>query len=261
MHEEPLVNPSEEASPIRVEIIESPPTRKGKRGRSELKRGQAGGAALSKFGVKLLQGDGEADRPDAGFWQEKKELEGIYGSSWNWDSEGKGYSLYRYLYTQIDANLTYPNDLIRAGESGEVSGTISFSEEGQYLRSFTSLRSESPYLRVVVLRVLRGAFSTPIPKKMLLHPRRWSIGIRVSFEIRPEQSQDPNWMPAPHAQNRLFFRRSVPTPRYAVQLKSLPSLSGLGHENIIEFDLTRIGKSLFGEKSELKKRYSEDRSD
>ncbi len=74
-------------------------------------------------------------------------------------AESEGAGLYQYLYGRIDDQLTYPEEFKNARIEGRVHARVAFSPDGRYLRELSSFSSESPYLRVHVIRMLRRAFA------------------------------------------------------------------------------------------------------
>lgn len=75
------------------------------------------------------------------------------------------------LFQIVDAVLDYPAAFIAADIEGDVSATLVFSDEGLFLPKPSRVNAASPYLRVVVLQVLRRALADAIPSARRLRVR------------------------------------------------------------------------------------------
>ncbi len=96
--------------------------------------------------------------------------------------------LFQYLHDRIEDELDYPAELARAGIEGIVSGTLSFSARGNFLAAASPLRSESPYLRVLVARTLRHAFGRGpvVPIARAGNSLRFPVSFRFTLTTHPE---------------------------------------------------------------------------
>jgi hypothetical protein len=96
--------------------------------------------------------------------------------------------IFQRLYDRINEQLEYPPEFGQAGIEGTVTTHLVFSARGNFLREMSPLRSDSPYLRVLVARALRRAFSEgPIPwLASNKTPLRIPANFTFSFTVRPE---------------------------------------------------------------------------
>jgi len=97
-------------------------------------------------------------------------------------------SLYRYLYSVIERNLTYPAEFHGTGIQGEVTVTLRFDSEGAWRKDVSAFRASNPYLRVHVIRLLRKALRERIPAN--LWKARAKLAVDCTFRFLISESGD-----------------------------------------------------------------------
>jgi hypothetical protein len=116
--------------------------------------------------------------------------DGLYGTNGDLLAAMKGTVSYRFIYELIDHRLYYPEEFGDAGIEGIVESRIVFSKEGKYLKSQSRVKSQSRYLRVFVLRILREVLDQPLPSNYL-KGRETNLTVKCLFQFDLRRKQDP----------------------------------------------------------------------
>jgi hypothetical protein len=122
-------------------------------------------------------------------------------------SDASRASTNRFVYEAIDNALDYPTEFIDRKFQGTVEATIRFSPQGEFLKNESEFKSNSRFLRLLVIKALRRAFDSPLPLAQRLQNQRASIKATFNFEISHDEDKSRFTKKVSHSVGRLVFER------------------------------------------------------
>lgn len=88
-----------------------------------------------------------------------------------------------YVYRIIDEALGYPQDFVLKDVTGKVNATLAFTEDGKWDKSASTFNSNSRYLRIYIIKLLKEVLKDPIPANKLTTHKKFTLKAQFHFNI------------------------------------------------------------------------------